>query len=97
MLSNNAIEILPEEIRSNLLRLQKLDLQGNPLRCDCHLAWIEEIPELVGEPKCAIPREYAGVAFRRMNKTTLACPADWWSECPNDCICYNWRNNDLVK
>ena len=60
MLSNNGIEILPEEIRSNLLRLQKLDLQGNPLRCDCHLAWIEEIPELVGEPKCSIPREYAG-------------------------------------
>ena len=45
-MANNAIEVFPEEIAMNgdqrNFNLQKLDISGNPLSCDCHLDWAEK-------------------------------------------------------
>jgi len=40
-LSNNAIDLLPEELKKSLPKLKSLDLTGNPLNCNCHLDWIK--------------------------------------------------------
>ena len=57
-LSNNAIEVFPESIAINsdaqAFSLKKLDISGNPLSCDCHLDWVKNIPEVLGDPKAAL-------------------------------------------
>ena len=49
-MANNAIEVFPEEIAMNgdqrNFNLQKLDISGNPLSCDCHLDWAEKISKI---------------------------------------------------
>ena len=57
-LTNSAIEVFPETIMRNgdvlNFQLEKLDISGNPLSCDCHLNWIKKLPEVIGDPKADI-------------------------------------------
>uniref|UniRef100_A0A8C4PXA1 Fibronectin leucine rich transmembrane protein 1b n=1 Tax=Eptatretus burgeri TaxID=7764 RepID=A0A8C4PXA1_EPTBU len=41
-LGGNALLSLPEGIFRGMHRLAQLSLRGNPLRCDCHLSWLQQ-------------------------------------------------------
>ena len=98
-LSNNDIEVFPEELARNgdhlNFNLKKLDITGNPLRCDCHLDWIRKVPEVIGDPKCTFPKNLVGFSFMKLESGNLTCPNAWWDKCPGECICYRWRNGDV--
>ena len=47
-LSSNRISTLEFGSFSHLESVQKVDLQENPLTCDCHLAWILDYMDVAG-------------------------------------------------
>jgi len=47
-------------------RLDFLDLRANPWICDCSFLWVREIKAVVGDPRCASPKEYRGIEIHQL-------------------------------
>ena len=54
-----------------------LDLNYNPLQCDCHLAWLQEVMQTVGNQSKATCED--GQHVRDVDPDTMACSQGTWT------------------
>ncbi|XP_014668225.1 PREDICTED: leucine-rich repeats and immunoglobulin-like domains protein 1 isoform X2 [Priapulus caudatus] len=50
-------------------------LKGNPLYCDCNLAWLDNISSNASDAVCASPEKYAGSPLYEIEPQQLVCPS----------------------
>nr|CAB3262792.1 uncharacterized protein LOC100183310 [Phallusia mammillata] len=79
-LSFNQLESVEPGALDNLPKLLRIELQGNPWRCDCYLTylkkWLHSIrPILSSESnvRCSTPAKFSGVTLRAMDVESLVC------------------------
>ncbi|XP_071809974.1 uncharacterized protein [Asterias amurensis] len=78
-LSYNLIQVVPGDSLSGRNRaLSKLELEGNPLQCDCRLTglrdWLRNNPPYV-EPRCEGPNHYYGSVITDLDSHDFLCQA----------------------
>ncbi|XP_071784410.1 uncharacterized protein [Asterias amurensis] len=78
-LSYNLIQVVPGDSLSGRNRaLSKLELEGNPLQCDCRLTglrdWLRNSPPYV-EPRCEGPNHYYGSVITDLDSHDFLCQA----------------------
>ncbi|XP_053679066.1 leucine-rich repeat neuronal protein 3-like [Anopheles nili] len=57
-------------------KLKVLDVRGAPLRCDCEVRWLREMPDLVTLAICARPMALHGKFFGHIKTELLQCRAE---------------------
>ncbi|XP_071810377.1 uncharacterized protein [Asterias amurensis] len=78
-LSYNLIQVVPGDSLSGRNRaLSQLELEGNPLQCDCRLTglrdWLRNNPPYV-EPRCEGPNHYYGSVITDLDSHDFLCQA----------------------
>lgn len=80
------------------LKLKKLLIEGNPIRCDCQLSWLHEADIQItenGNAICQSPRWMKGYDLR--NSTTTAMLRSWPEDCDRRCVCTCHEDDDYGK
>ena len=87
-LSSNRISTLEFGSFSHLESVQKVDLQENPLTCDCHLAWILDYMDVAGAKaryyyhhphavtpfcRCSMPPSASHQLLRKLTTADMTC------------------------
>nr|CAD7401289.1 unnamed protein product [Timema cristinae] len=79
-LSDNKLKAVNTDILQGLENLEKLDLSGNPLVCDCQLSWlllwaVNTSVKLSPPARCGSPPPLRGQPLRKLQHSELHC--DW--------------------
>ena len=54
--------------------LERLEIQQNPWNCDCDFLWVTKCPSLVGDPRCAQPKQFRGLEVHHIARSAVdAC------------------------
>lgn len=61
-------------------KLKSVDLQQNPLRCDCELGWVPSCESTVKGPRCSSPSEFQGLEIHRIEAHDFKCRPNYQSE-----------------
>ena len=54
-------------------QLKRLDVQRNPLNCDCKLDWLTTTKSVVGGARCAEPEQFRGLEIHRIAVRDFKC------------------------
>lgn len=76
-LRNTHIERLSASLEMVFSRLERLDLYGTPLICDCQLKWLKKI-KLDTYGRCSQPDELKNALLTNLPKKRLVC--NYWSK-----------------
>lgn len=71
-LQNTNINTLAPELQTSFSKLNRLDLFGTPLLCDCQLRWIKSL-NLDTTGRCNKPSELENILLSNLTKKQLAC------------------------
>ncbi|XP_033648006.1 leucine-rich repeat and fibronectin type-III domain-containing protein 5-like [Asterias rubens] len=76
-MSSNLIQVVPgDSLSGRNKELSHLELEGNPLQCDCRLTglrnWLRNNPPYV-EPRCEVPKQHYGAVITDLGISNFSC------------------------
>ncbi|KAG7170619.1 slit-like 1, partial [Homarus americanus] len=96
-LADNKVTCISPGAFSQLSTLSEINLEGNPLRCNCHMGWLAEWlrsqSAATGVPKCQSPPHLRDILITEVPSSQFACEGDEpgcfgvEERCPTDCRC----------
>nr|XP_026691209.1 slit homolog 2 protein isoform X2 [Ciona intestinalis] len=99
--NNNLSHVSPLVLRGKMPHLRTLRLHTNPIRCNCHMAWLadwlSDRPTMAVFTQCAEPISLRGLNLASADRSEFLCneitaqraPTCEISSCPSACICSN--------
>ncbi|XP_053659825.1 leucine-rich repeat neuronal protein 2-like [Anopheles marshallii] len=76
ILKGTNIRTLNSTLRFAFENLRVLDIRGAPLRCDCQLRWLRELPLLRTTGSCAKPNALRATIFGNVQPNQFQCRAE---------------------
>ncbi|XP_052889043.1 leucine-rich repeat neuronal protein 3 [Anopheles moucheti] len=76
ILKGTNIRTLNSTLQFAFENLRLLDIRGAPLRCDCELRWLRELPNLVTIGSCAKPNALRATVFGKVQPHQFQCRAE---------------------
>uniref|UniRef100_A0A182W934 LRRCT domain-containing protein n=1 Tax=Anopheles minimus TaxID=112268 RepID=A0A182W934_9DIPT len=76
VLTGTNIRTLNSTLKLAFEKLSLLDMRGAPLRCDCQLRWLRELPNLKTHGLCVKPNALRGKAFGMIESQQFQCRAE---------------------
>uniref|UniRef100_H2YXG1 Uncharacterized protein n=1 Tax=Ciona savignyi TaxID=51511 RepID=H2YXG1_CIOSA len=99
--NNNLTHVSPLVLRGKMPHLRTLRLHSNPIRCNCHMAWLadwlSDRPTMAVFTQCAEPISLRGLNLASADRSEFLCneitaqraPTCEITSCPAACICIN--------
>uniref|UniRef100_A0A182MCZ4 LRRCT domain-containing protein n=1 Tax=Anopheles culicifacies TaxID=139723 RepID=A0A182MCZ4_9DIPT len=75
-LTGTNIRTLNSTLQAAFEKMRRLDMRGAPLRCDCQLRWLRELPNLQTLGICVKPNAVRGLTFGMVESHQFECRAE---------------------